>query len=208
MADSDFVSQSSSNPLPRKRARDESSDVTESVLLSDDTDSGLIFVPEAKKPNAVPLAQDADLLALLDRIEKMDSYTDEDGFSCDVQLSKNERRDSGIVKSSEEAEMGVTSKHTDSSSSIGDGSDIGDLQAYGNVLGELDFNVFLDSADELAMGFNQFQYYDGDVVAAISSQVLPENAGYNEAAAEVFQGSLWEDDFWQLTDVKEIQQGS
>jgi len=211
MADSDVVSQSSGSPLPRKRARDdESSDVMESVL-SDDTDLGIIVIPQAKKPNAVPLAQDADLMALLDRIDKMDSYTDQDGFSCEAQLGENERTDSGIMKSFKEAEVGVTLKQQqqpDSASSIGDGSDVGDLQAYGNVLGEFDFNVFLDSADELAMGLNQFPYYEGDVMAAASSQGLPENAGYNDAAAEVFHGSLWEDDIWQLTDINEIPQGS
>lgn len=218
MADSDVVSQSSGSPLPlplpRKRARDdeESSDVMESVT---DLGQGLVFIPEAKKPNAGPrsplLAQDADLMALLDRIDKMDSYTDEDGFSCEAQPSENERcRDSSIAKSSEETEMGAISKHSDSASSIGDGSDVGDLQAYanGNVLGEFDFNVFLDSADELAMGLNQFPYYDGDVMAAISSEGLSENTAYNEVAAEVFHGSLWEDDIWQLTDINEIQQGS
>lgn len=190
MADSDVVSQSSGSPLSRKRARDESRDVMESVHFSDDnnnTDLGILVIPEAKKHNVEPLAQDADLMALLDRIEQMESFTVEDG-------------DSGILKSSEEAsEIGGIMKQTDSSSSIGDGSDVGDLQAYGNFLGEFDFNVFLDSADELAMGLNQFPYYDGDLMAAVTSQSLPENAAYNDSAAEV---SLWEDDIWQLTDAK------
>lgn len=70
--------------------------------------------------------------------------------------------------------MGAISKHAESTSSIGDDSDVGDLQAYGNgnVLGEFNFNVFLDSAKELTMGLNQFPYYGGVVMATISSQDL------------------------------------
>ena len=45
-------------------------------------------------------------------------------------------------------------------------------------------------------------------LAAISSQGIPENTPYNEVAAEVFHGSLWDDDIWQVTDIIEIQQGS
>ncbi|GLJ09407.1 hypothetical protein SUGI_0108860 [Cryptomeria japonica] len=114
---------SSSSPL-RKRARETEEEEKGGEISSKNAE--IDVVPEAKRIYSGP-AQDADLMALLDRIEKMDEFTEEER----------------VVKNSAEEEMSLK----DSSSSNGDVENEFNYNLVLDAADELHMNYF-DFCDE------------------------------------------------------------
>eukprot|EP01018_Ginkgo_biloba_P027096 Gb_06371 [translate_table: standard] len=200
----------------RKRTRDEDENEYEKGGAKESVFSGTggsVSVPEAKRINssAGPLLLDADLMAFLERIDNMENYN----MDQETEIRQEEKL-CGVMKTLEE-EIGL--KQPDSFSSNGDHAVVADASdniAAGGLPCDIvrceyrssggdynisaEFNFFLDTAEELAM--NHFHCVDGDLMALYASS--HDNLGYTEVNAEFYDGSLWEDDIWQLKDVNEI----
>jgi len=186
--------------------------------------NGGLASPHTKRINSgLTLAQDSDLMALLDEIDNLDannSNPDETDAAKELEISDN-----GVIESLED-EIGLkvqTENNIESTDEKGsddqmgsfkqgklteDGSnseavsvcDIGDWTYYDDVRAELGYFVEHISPDELGIIIDN--YIDGDSMANIMYSDAVD--GYAETPEE-FYGSLWDHDIWQVNEHPVVQ---
>jgi len=193
-----------------------SSKVYENKQGRDEYLNGGLALPDAKRTNSERLVDDNNIMALLEKIDNMDTINcNREEAHTAIQLE--DERLNGVMKSVEDevglkgheydvesididekgsTEMASIKQITDWNSEATSVYDTGDMHSegyltyYDEVREDLGF--FVDhTAVELGLIMNLI---DGDSMANLYFDAV---YGYTETTA-VFSGSLWEDDIWQL----------